>query len=202
MKLYYSRGACSLAPNIVLHEVGVSFERIKVDPKTKLTEHGIDFHQINPNGYVPVLELDSGERLTEAAVILQYIGDQYPQFGLTPPMGGMAHYRLIEWLNFISSEIHKAYSVLFHPETPQEYKTATREKLALRLAHVEHQLAATPYLMGDAFSVADAYLFVVTNWSRVMMVDLAGFPQLQQFQSRMAKRPSVQAAMKSEGLLK
>ena len=202
MKLYYSRGACSLGANIVLHEVGASFERIKVDPKTKLTQDGVDFATINPNGYVPVLELDSGERLTEAAVILQYIGDQHPQAGLTPALDSMAHYRLIEWLNFISSELHKAYSVLFHPEAPDEYKAHTRQKLADRLRHIERQLSLTPYLMGEAFTVADAYLFVVLNWSRVTGVDLTGFPQILEYQSRIAKRPAVQAALKSEGLIK
>ena len=202
MKLYYSRGACSLGANIVLHEVGASFERIKVDPKTKLTQDGVDFATINPNGYVPVLELDSGERLTEAAVILQYIGDQHPQAGLTPALDSMAHYRLIEWLNFISSELHKAYSVLFHPEAPDEYKAHTRQKLTDRLRHIERQLNAAPYLMGEAFTVADAYLFVVLNWSRVTGVDLTGFPQILEYQSRIAKRPAVQAALKSEGLIK
>ena len=202
MKLYYSRGACSLGANIVLHEVGASFERIKVDPKTKLTQDGVDFATINPNGYVPVLELDSGERLTEAAVILQYIGDQHPQAGLTPALDSMAHYRLIEWLNFISSELHKAYSVLFHTEAPDEYKAHTRQQLADRLRHIERQLKSTPYLMGEAFTVADAYLFVVLNWSRVMGVDLTGFPQVLEYQSRIAKRPAVQAALKSEGLIK
>jgi glutathione S-transferase len=202
MKLYYSRGACSLGPNIALHEVGASFERIKIDPKTKLTQDGVDFGTINPNGYVPVLELDSGERLTEAAVILQYIGDQHPQTGLTPAFNSMAHYRLIEWLNFISSELHKTYSVLFHPEAPDDYKAHTRHKLAERLAHLERQLSSTSYLMGETFTVADIYLFVVLNWSRVTGVDLTGFPKVQQYQSRIAKRPAVQAALKSEGLIK
>ena len=202
MKLYYSRGACSLGANIVLHEVGASFERIKVDPKTKLTQDGVDFATINPNGYVPVLELDSGERLTEAAVILQYVGDQHPQTGLTPALNTMAHYRLIEWLNFIASELHKTYSVLFHPEAPEDYKAHTRQKLAERLAHIERQLRSNPYLMGETFTVADVYLFVVLNWSRVTGVDLTGFPQVQQYQSRIAKRPAVQAALKSEGLIK
>jgi glutathione S-transferase len=202
MKLYYSRGACSLAANIVLHEVGATFDLVKVDPKTKLTDTGIDFRTINPNGYVPVLELDSGERLTEAGVVLQYLGDQHPASGLTPATGTMAHYRLIEWLNFIATELHKAYSVLFHPETPQAYQDSTRAKLAERLLHIERQLQRSPYLLGEIFTVADAYLFVVVNWSRATRVDLTAYPQIRDFHARIAKRPAVQAAMKLEGLVK
>lgn len=202
MKLYYSRGACSLAVNIALHEAGVAFELVKVDPKTGLTQDGVDFRTVNPNGYVPVLELVDGELLTEAAVILQYVADRYPEAHLAPTGGGMQHYRLIEWLNFISSELHKVYSVLFAATTPDDYKTAVREKLVRRLGYVEQKLAGHSFLLGDSFTIADAYLFVVVNWSRVTAVDLTPFPGLQQFQARIVKRPAVQAALKSEGLVK
>ncbi|HKE95700.1 MAG TPA: glutathione transferase GstA [Povalibacter sp.] len=175
---------------------------VKVDPKTKLTDGGVDFRTLNPNGYVPVLQLDNGELLTEAVVILQYIADQHPAAALAPPAGTMARYRLLEWLNFISSELHKTYSVLFAPTTPEEYKTVAREKLAQRLGHVERKLAGRQYLLGDSFTIADVYLFVIVNWSRVTGVDLTAFPTLQQFQAHIVKRPAVQTAMKAEGLVK
>jgi glutathione S-transferase len=202
MKLYYSRGACSLAPHIVLHEAGIAFELVKVDPKTKTTPDGADFNLLNPNGYVPVLQLDDGEYLAEAAVIVQYIADLKPESGLAPAAGTLARYRLMEWLNFISSELHKGYSPLFHPEVAEDYKAGVRQKLAQRLGYVEQNLAGKQYLMGDAFTVADAYLFVIVNWSRGTRVDLTTFPNLQAFQQRVAHRPAVQAAMKAEGLVK
>jgi glutathione S-transferase len=202
MKLYYSRGACSLAPHIVAHEAGLQIELDKVDTKTKTTQNGGDLKQVNPNAYVPVLQLDDGEYLTEAAVVVQYLADLRPQSGLAPAQGTMARYRLMEWLGFISTELHKGYSPLFQPTTPEEYKTLVRQKLALRLAYVESRLAGRQFLMGDAFSVADAYLFVIVNWSRATQVDLTAFPNLQAFQQRVAHRPAVQAAMKAEGLVK
>jgi len=202
MKLYYSRGACSLAPHIVAHEAGLQIELDKVDTKTKTTQNGGDLKQVSPNGYVPVLQLDDGEYLTEAAVVVQYLADLRPQSGLAPAQGTMARYRLMEWLGFISTELHKGYSPLFHPTTPEEYKTIVRQKLALRLAYVENRLAGQQFLMGDAFSVADAYLFVIVNWSRATQVDLTAFPNVQAFQQRVAHRPAVQAAMKAEGLVK
>ena len=200
MKLYYGRGTCSLSSHIALREAKADFELVKVDTKTKLTEAGDDFRAINPNGYVPVLELDSGERLAENGVILQYIADQYPSANLAPPLGTMARYRLLEWLTFISSEVHKGYSPLFNPAVPDEYKTIARAKLGERLGYVEKQLAGKQYLLGDAFSVADAYLFVCLNWSGAVQVDLAPFANLQAFQGRVAARPAAQAAMEAEGL--
>lgn len=202
MKLYYSRGACSLAPHIVAHEAGLQIELDKVDTKTKTTQNGGDFKQISPNGYVPVLQLDDGEYLTEATVVVQYLADLRPQSALAPAQGTMARYRLMEWLGFISTELHKGYSPLFQPATPEEYKTLVRQKLALRLAYVESRLAGRQFLMGDAFSVADAYLFVILNWSRATQVDLTAFPNLQAFQQRVAHRPAVRAAMQAEGLVK
>ena len=202
MKLYYSRGACSLAPHIVLREVGADFEAIRVDPRTKLTEMGGDFRAVNPNGYVPVLELDSGERLTEATAVLQYLADQYPQSGLAPARDTFAYYRLIEWLSFIATELHRSYGALFHPQTPAEYAEIARVQLAKRLAYVEGALQRTSYLLGETLSVADIYLFVALSWSRVTHVDLTAFAHIQEFQARVAHRPAVQAAMKVEGLIK
>jgi glutathione S-transferase len=200
MKLYYGRGTCSLSSHIALREAKADFELVKVDTKTKLTEAGADFRAINPNGYVPVLELDSGERLAENGVILQYIADQYPSANLAPPLGTMARYRLLEWLTFISSEVHKNYSPLFNPAVPDEYKTIARAKLGERFGYVEKQLTGKQYLLGDSFSVADAYLFVCLNWSGAVQVDLAPFANLRGFQARVSARPATQAAMQAEGL--
>ena len=202
MKLYYGRGACSLSSHIALREAGATFDLVKVDTKTKQTDAGVDFRTINPNGYVPVLELDSGERLCENAAILQYIADQYPAANLAPAAGTMARYRMLEWLTFISSEVHKGYSPLFNPATPEDYKPITRDRLAGRLGYVDQQLAGRQYLLGDTFSVADSYLFVCVNWSGAVKVDLSAFANLQAFQTRVAARPAVQAAMQAEGLVK
>jgi len=202
MKLFYSRGTCSLAPHIVLHEAALQADLQKVDVKARMLEGGGDFTEVNPNGYVPVLQLDNGEFLTENGVILQYLADLKPQSGLAPAAGTLARYRLMEWLSFISSELHKAYSPLFAPTTPEEYKAIVKHKLAQRLGYVDQKLTGKQYLMGDTFTVADAYLFVVVNWSRAMQVDLTAFQNLQAFQQRVAHRPAVQAAMKAEGLVK
>lgn len=202
MKLYYARGACSLSSHICLREAGATFDLVRVDTKTKLTEAGADFRTVNPNGYVPVLELDSGERLSENAAILQYIADTYPAANLAPPPPSMARYRLLEWLTFVSSEVHKGYSPLFNPATPEDYKPIARDRLAGRLAYVDQQLAGRQYLLGDAFSAADTYLFVCVNWSGAVKVDVSAFANLQAFQARVAARPAVQAAMQAEGLIK
>lgn len=202
MKLYYSRGACSLAPHIALYETGLPFTVARTDTKTKLLEDGSDFRAISPNGYVPVLELDNGERLTEAGVILQYIADQKPAAGLVPAFGSLQRYRVMEWLTFISSEVHKSYSPLFRPTTPEDYKPVAKALLNQRLGYVNEKLAGKQFLLGDQFTVADAYLFVVVNWSRAVDVDLSPYPDLQQFQERVAKRPAVQSALKAEGLVK
>jgi glutathione S-transferase len=186
----------------VVHEAGLSAQIEKVDLKSKTTESGADFTQINPKGYVPVVELDDGQRLTEVGTVLQYLGDRAPASGLVPAAGTMERYRLMEWLNFISSELHKSYSVLFSPDPPEDYKNVVRKRIGARVAYVESQLKNRPYLMGSTFSVADAYLFVALNWSRAMAVDLEPFPAVQQFQQRVAQRPGVQAAMKAEGLIK
>jgi glutathione S-transferase len=200
-KLYYSPGACSLSPHIVLREAGLPFQLALASTKTHKLADGSDYYAINPKGYVPLLELDDGQRLSEGPVIVQYIADQVPASGLAPPAGTMARYRLMEWLNFITSELHKGFSPLFNPATPEDYKTLARAKLSERLRWVDSQLEGKDYLTGDTFTVADAYLFVVAGWAKHVGVDLASAPHLTAFLGRVAARPAVQAALKAEGLL-
>ena len=202
MKLYYSPGACSLSPHIVLRESGLKFEPIATSTKTHKLQDGTDFYTINPLGYVPVLELDNGERLTEGPAIVQYIADLAPDKKLTPANGTFERARLQQWLNFTTSEIHKTYSPLFNPAVPEEYKTMAKAKLADRYRWVDAQLEGKSFLLGDSFSVADAYLFAVTNWAKHVGIDLSGFKNLGAFMSRVAARPAVQEALKAEGLLK
>jgi len=202
MKLYYSPGACSLSPLIALHEAGIAFEPVLASTKTHKLEDGTDYYTINPKGYVPLLELDNGERLTEGPAIVQYIADQAPGKKLAPPNGSFERYRLQEWLNFITSEVHKGFGTLFTPQMPDEAKTVARGRVTDRLKWVDTQLEGKQYLMGDNFSVADAYLFTVTNWSRHVGIDTSGMPNLTAFMARMAARPAVQEAMKAEGLVK
>ncbi|OSZ71496.1 glutathione transferase GstA [Hydrogenophaga sp. IBVHS1] len=202
MKLYYSPGACSLSPHIALHEAGLAFEAVPAPTKTHQLPDGTDYYTINPLGYVPLLELDNGERLREGPAIVQYIADQVPQKNLAPANGTMARYRLQEWLTFIGTEIHKGFSPLFNPATPEEFKTATKTKLSQRLAWVDSQLAGKQYLMGENFTVADGYLFTVTNWAPRVGVDITGLANLVAYRERVGARPAVQAAMKAEGLLK
>ena len=202
MKLYYSPGACSLSPHITLHESGLAFEHVLAPTKTHQLEDGTDYYSINPLGYVPLLELDDGTRLTEGPAIVQYIADQVPAKKLAPANGTLERYKLQSWLNFISTELHKGFSPLFNPATPADYKPMVIDKLVSRLKWVDGQLAGKQYLMGDAFSVADPYLFTVTNWAPRVGVDSTGFANIASFRKRMAARPAVQAAMKHEGLLK
>ena len=202
MKLYYSPGACSLSPHITLHESGLSFEHVLAPTKTHQLEDGTDYYSINPLGYVPLLELDDGTRLTEGPAIVQYIADQVPAKNLAPANGTLERYKLQSWLNFISTELHKGFSPLFNPATPADYKPMVIDKLMSRLKWVEGQLAGKQYLMGDAFSVADPYLSTVTNWAPRVGVDISSFANIASFRERMAARPAVQAAMKHEGLLK
>lgn len=202
MKLYYSPGACSLAPHIVLSEAGVQFEAIQAPTKTHRLPDGSDYYLINPLGYVPLLELSDGTRLTEGPAIVQYIADQVPEKNLAPTNGTVARAQLQSWLNFISTELHKGFSPLFNPATPADYKIVVIDKLMSRLAWVDGQLAGKPYLMGDTFSVADPYLFTVTNWAPRVGVDISSFSNITTFRDRMLARPAVQAAMKAEGLLK
>ena len=201
MKLYYSPGACSLSPHIALHEAGLAFEAVAAPTKTHKLPDGTDYYTINPLGYVPLLELDSGERLREGPAIVQYIADQVPQKNLAPANGTMARYHLQEWLTFIGTELHKGFGPLFNPATPEEYKTMTKDRLAQRLKWVDSELAGKQYLMGDTFSVADAYLFTVVGWAKFVQLDLSAWPHLIAFQGRVAARPATQRALKAEGLI-
>ena len=201
MKLYYSNGACSLSPHIVLRESGLPFELVRASTKTHALDDGTDYYTINPKGSVPLLELDNGERLTEGPAIVQYIADQAPGANLAPANGTLARYRVQEWLNFITSELHKGYSPLFRPNTPDAYKPIALDTLKKKYAYVDSKLEGKHYLMGEQFSVPDAYLFTVTNWAGRVGLDLSEFKNVSAFMARMMARPSVQAAMKAEGLI-
>ncbi len=202
MKLYYSNGACSLSPHIVLREAGLPFDLVRASTKTHALDDGTDYYTINPKGSVPLLELDNGERLTEGPAIVQYIADQVPGKKLVPANGTLARYRVQEWLNFITSELHKGYSPLFRPNTPDEFKTIARDTLKKKYEYVDGKLEGKSYLMGDAYSVADAYLFTVSTWAALVGVDLAAFKNLNAFMDRMRSRPAVQEALQAEGLVK
>ena len=202
MKLYYSPGACSLSPHIALQEAGLAYTPVLASTKSHKLQDGTDYYTINALGYVPVLELDNGERLREGPAIVQYIADQVPDKQLAPANGTLARYRLQEWLNFIGTELHKGFSPLFNPATPEEYKPMVRERLLQRLQWVDSQLAGKQYLMGDQFTVADGYLFTVTNWTQPTNLDISGLANLAAYRERVGARPAVQAAMKAEGLLK
>ena len=202
MKLYYSPGACSLSAHIALQEAGLAFTPMLASTKSHKLQDGTDFYSINPLGYVPVLELDDGTRLREGPAIVQYIADQVPLKMLAPQNGTLQRYRLQEWLSFIGTELHKGFSPLFNPATPEEYKAIARERLQQRLQWVDNQLAGKQYLMGDQFTVAAGYLFTVTNWTKPTNLDIAGLSHLVAYRERVAARPAVQAAMKAEGLVK
>ncbi len=202
MKLYYAPGACSLSPHIVARELGIAVDLKKVNTKDKTIEGGGDYWKVNPRGYVPALELDNGQVLTEGPAIVQYLADQKPDGNLAPKNGTMERYRLQEWLNFLTSEIHKSFSPLFKPNTPDEYKTIAKENLATRFDWLDKQLAGKDYLTGKQFTVADAYLFVLTNWTKFHNIDLARWPNIAAFQKRVGARPKVQEALQAEGLLK
>ncbi|HYI63526.1 MAG TPA: glutathione transferase GstA [Allosphingosinicella sp.] len=199
MKLYYAPGACSLAPHIALRETGLPFDLVKVDLPGKRTEGGEDYKAINPKGAVPALGLDDGSVLTENAAILQYIADMGGA-DLMPPMMSMKRYRVLEWLNYIATELHKGFGPLWNPATPDDYKEATRRTLAQRFDYLEAQIGDGPYLTGPDFTIADAYAFVILNWTRVHDIDLARWPGLVAFAGRVAQRPAVQEALSAEGL--
>ena len=202
MKRYYSNGACSLSPHIVLRESGLPFTLVRASTKTHALDDGTDYYTINPKGSVPLLELDNGERLSEGPAIVQYIADQAAGKNLAPANGTFERYRVQEWLNFITSELHKGYSPLFRPTTPEEYKAIARENLLKKYEFVDSKLAGRNYLMGDQFTVADAYLFTVTTWAKHVGVDLSKFANVGAFMARMSARPAVQAALEAEGLVK
>jgi glutathione S-transferase len=201
MKLYYSPGACSLAPHIVLCEAGLPFTLEKVDVAKHLLASGGDYFAINAKGQVPVLELDDGERLTEGPVIAQYVADQAGHTTLMPAAGSLARYRVMSWQNYITSELHKSFSPLFTAEFDASAKALHSQLLRKKYDWVDSQLAHTPFLTGDSFTAADAYLFTVTGWAKYVGLDLSHLPHLQAFLARVASRPAVQAAMKAEGLL-
>lgn len=200
MKLYYSPGACSLSPHIVACEAALPLTLERVDLKTKKTEKGGDFLSINPKGYVPVLEMEDGGILTEGPAIVQYLGDRKPEAGLVPPPGTLARYRLQEWLNFVSTEFHKQYSPFFNPSISDEIKKIFAGNLERRYAWVAAILEKQPFLMGEHFTAADAYLFTVTNWARTVQFDLTKWPVIGEYQRRIATRPAVQKAFAEEGL--
>lgn len=202
MKLYYSQGACSLSPHIVMHEAGLAFEAIPAPTKTHQLPDGTDFYTINPLGYVPYLTLDDGRSLHEGPAIVQYLADLVPEKKLAPANGTFERYKLQEWLTFIGTELHKSFSPLFNPAAPDETKEQAKQTLAKRLAWVDGELAGKDYLLGEQFTVADAYLFTVTNWARIVKVDLSTFANLLAYRNRVSERPGVQAAMRAEGLLK
>jgi glutathione S-transferase len=202
MKLYYSPGACSLSPHIALHEAGLAYEGVLTPTKTHQTPDGTDYYTINPLGYVPFLALDDGRSLHEGPAIVQYIADLVPEKKLAPPNGSFERYELQAWLTLIGTELHKSFSPLFVPGVPDDYKATVRTRIRGRLAWVNGELAGKQYLMGDHFTVADGYLFTVTNWAGLTGVDLDGLEHLAAYRARVGARPAVVAAMKVEGLIK
>lgn len=201
MKLFYAPGACSLSPHIVLFEAGVPFDVSKLDFATRKTAEGEDYYAINPKGAVPALRLDNGEVLTEGAVIVQYIADKAGNTSLAPAAGTPERMRLQEWLNYIASEIHKGFSPLFNPKTPEEYKEIVRANLAKHFKILDKALEGKDYLMGKTFTVADAYLFTILNWRHKHNIDISGYKNLDAFAGRVGARPKVREAMVAEGLL-
>jgi len=202
MKLYYSPGASSLATHIVLKESGLSFEAIAAPTKTHKLADGTDYYRINPLGYVPYLVLDDGRALHEVAAVVQYVADQVPDKQLAPPNGNWERYKLQEWLNTIGTELHRGFSPLFTPGMPAEAKEIAKARLLSRLSWVDGELAGKSFLMGDTFTVADAYLFVVAGWGKHVGVDISGLGNLSAFVARVAARPAVQDALRAEGLVK
>lgn len=200
MKLYYSPGACSLSPHIVAREAGLAVELVRADIKAKTLPDGSDYRAINPKGQVPALLLDDGELLTEGPAIVQYLADQAPSTGLVPPAGTFARYRAQEWLNYVSSEWHKAFSPLFNPKVPEEYRRIVRDQLAAKLDFLAGHLAGRPYLMGDTFTAPDAYLFTILRWAPVARLALSDWPAVAAYADRIKARPAVAAALAAEGL--
>jgi len=203
MKLYYSPGACSLSPHIVLCEAAIDADLDRVDLKNRKTESGAYYTAINPKGQVPALALDNGQILTEGPAIVQYLADQKPESGLAPRNGTLERYRLQEWLNFISSELHKSFGALFHPAVPDEYKRIVKDTISKRFDLVDQNLNSDgPFLMGHHFTVADAYLYVMTTWAAIMKIDLDPWRSLKAYASGVGQRPKVQRALREEGLIK
>jgi glutathione S-transferase len=202
MKLYYSPGACSMAPHIVAREAGHALDLVKVDIPAKKTASGEDYWTINPKGYVPALQLDDGQVLTEVGVICQYLADQKPESGLVPRFGTMERYREMEWLNFASSEVHKQLGALFNPKMTPEMKEVQLGVIERRLNALEKMLAGKSYAMGERFTAVDAYLFTVLNWTNTLKIDLGKWPNIKGYVARLGARPKVQETLKAEGLAK
>lgn len=201
MKLYYASGACSLSPHIVAREAGIAIDTVKVDLTTKKTEDGQDFLVLNPKGYVPALRLDNGQILTEGPAIVQYLADQKPASRLAPSAGTMERYRLQEWLSFLGTELHKSFSPLFNQASSDDAKRAAKENITKRFTYLDQKLAGSKYLMGETFTVADAYAFTIVNWANFAGIDLKPYPNLSAYLGRIGARPKVQEALKAEGLL-
>jgi glutathione S-transferase len=201
MKHNYAPGACSLSPHIVSRELGIPVELKKVNTKDKTVEGGGDYWKVNARGYVPALELDDGQVLTEGPAIVQYLADKKPDAGLAPKAGSLERYRLQEWLNFLTSEVHKQFSPLFKPNTPEDYKPIAKQNVATRFDWLDKQLEGKDYLMGKQFTAADAYLFVLLRWTKPTQIDLAKWPKLAAFHDRVAARPKVKEALQAEGLI-
>ena len=201
MKLYFSPGACSLAPHIVLNELGSEYDLVKVDLGAKKTETGANFLDVNDKGYVPTLEFGTGEVLTEVSTILQYLADKARDSGLLPAFGSMERYRAMESLNFVASELHKGIGGLFNPAMPEEGKQAMKDRLTRRFVWLDALLAKQPYLLGDNYSVADAYAFTVLGWTRHVNIDLSPYAHIVAYLDRVGARPAVKAAMVKEGLI-
>ena len=202
MKLYFSPGACSLSPHIVLREAGVDFDLQQVDTRSKeMVGSDSLFTDINPKGSVPFLQLDDGEVITEGAVIVQYIGDKNPESGLIPPAGSMERIRVQEWLSFIGSDLHKGFGPIFNPKYMPEAAPVAKGLLEIRLAYVAGELEGKDYLMGDKFTAPDAYLFTILNWAKKVGIDLDQWPDIPAYMARVAGRPAVQETLKAEGLI-
>jgi glutathione S-transferase len=201
MKLYYAPGACSQAPHIILHELGFDHDVAQVHFPDKTLDDGRSFYEVNPKGAVPALELDSGDVLTENAVIMQYLGDRSGATEVLPPIGQFRRYRVLEWVNYVATELHKGFGPMWNPASPEEWKQATRDLIAKKFDYVDRQLGDGPYLMGDTFTLPDAYLFVILGWTGMHGIDLSRWANLSAFRERMAKRPAVQDVMRFEGLV-
>lgn len=200
MKLFYAPGACSMAPHIVANEAGQKLDLVKVDIPNKKTESGDDYWKVNFKGYVPTLQLDDGKNLSEVGVICQYLADQKPESGLAPKLGTMERYRLMEWLNFVATEIHKQIGALFNPKFTPEMREVQLAVIARKLKPLDAELSGKQFLMGDKFTVADAYAFTVLNWHKAVKLDLSPWPNVKAYYERLARRPKIQETMKAEGI--
>jgi glutathione S-transferase len=202
MKLYYAPGTCALAAHIIARETGFPLTLVKTDIKAKTYEGGGDFTKVNPLGYVPVLQFEDGSTITEGPAVLQYIAEKTGSKSVTPEPGSDEYYQMLKWLSFVSGEVHGPFGMLFNPSLPDEAKTFARNKLDVRFKHIEKHLSTNEYLAGSAFSLPDAYLFVVLGWAPAMKIDLSGYPNINAFIARIGSRPAVQKAMEEEGLKK